>query len=373
MTKNQVSVRLSDELYKKLIALAEGKGVAKSKILVYALTDYLKNSANLDAFAEDTLETRLMKLEKRVSQLEKQQTINSNSGKAEPTRNIKLKPIETLYSLDIETLEINEKGETLRRFSRTIEYFPETFEEGVELKMIYLHGGTFEMGSSEATLRRQICEQPQHSVTSAPFFLSQCPITQAQWRKVASFPQVDRPLSPNPSYFQGDDRPVEQVSWEDAIEFCQRLSQYSQRSYRLPTEAEWEYACRAGTTTPFAYGETLRGELANYMANRTYLNEPPEHYRQETTPVQSFIPNGFGFYDMHGNVWEWCLDHWHPNYTDAPDSGIAWLSENNNSRRILRGGSWDFDPQYCRSASRYAYSPTALPLSQFGFRVVCEN
>ncbi len=370
MTKNQVSVRLSDELYKKLVQLAEKNGIAKSKVLVNALTTYLNQGVALKEATTDGIEKRLLQIEQRLTALEEISPIATNQAYYTAKS---FKPIESLQFEEIETLEVDAQGKTLQCFSQEIKYFVEYLEDNLDLKMIYLPKGRFEMGSFPETLYSQGCEYPQHSVIISAFFLSQCPITQAQWRKIASLPKIKQDLLLNPSYFQGDDRPVEQVSWQEAIEFCQRLSEYSQRLYRLPTEAEWEYACRGGKTTPFAYGETLLGELANYMANRVYLNEPPQTYRQETTFVGTFYPNPFGLYDMHGNVWEWCFDHWHPNYDNAPSSGIAWLSENPANRRILRGGSWDFDPQYCRSASRYAYSPTAAPLNQIGFRVVCEG
>jgi formylglycine-generating enzyme required for sulfatase activity len=198
------------------------------------------------------------------------------------------------------------------------------------------------------------------------------PITQSLWRFVASLPQVNRELNPNPSRFIGDNRPVERVSWYEAVEFCNRLSQYTHRTYRLPTEAEWEYACRAGTTIPFYFGETIMAELANYDATKTYGDEPKGEYPGETTPVDHFgIANAFGLCDMHGNVWEWCLDHWHNNYEGAPNDGSAWLTDDEGARRVLRGGSWSSAPRSCRCASRYYIFPD-LDYGSFGFRVVCE-
>jgi formylglycine-generating enzyme required for sulfatase activity len=128
-------------------------------------------------------------------------------------------------------------------------------------------------------------------------------------------------------------RPVEQVSWHDAMEFCSRLSQSTGRYYILPSEAQWEYACRAGTTTPLAFGETLSDELANYDAHTTYGSGMRGQYRQQTTTVKRFPANAWGLQDMHGNVWEWCLDHWHDSYEGAPTDGSAWLNstETNNS------------------------------------------
>ncbi|MGK7876565.1 MAG: formylglycine-generating enzyme family protein, partial [Xenococcaceae cyanobacterium] len=163
--------------------------------------------------------------------------------------------------------------------------------------------------------------------------------------------KIDIDLELDPSRFKGDSLPVECVSWYEAVEFCKRLSKATEREYRLPSEAEWEYACRAGTSTPFYFGETITGELANYPASDTYANEPSGEDREETTPVGQFPPNSFGLYDLHGNVWEWCGDEWHENYQGAPTDGSVWLDGEKN-RSPMRGGSWRTYPQNCRSASR---------------------
>jgi formylglycine-generating enzyme required for sulfatase activity len=164
------------------------------------------------------------------------------------------------------------------------------------------------------------------------------------------------------------------VSWYDAVEFCARLSQQTGRPYRLPSEAEWEYACRAGTTTPFHFGETITPELANYNGNVTYGKGVKGEYREQTTPVGSFgVGNEFGLYDMHGNVWEWCADHWHNNYEGAPSDGSVWEDDNNNQNHywLLRGGSWVNNPADCRCAFRYYDLPGDLSDYNIGFRVVC--
>ncbi len=196
------------------------------------------------------------------------------------------------------------------------------------------------------------------------------PVTQVQWKAIASLAKVDRDLNPDPSCFKGDNRPVEQVSWHDAVEFCQRLSRETGTEYRLPSEAEWEYACRARTTTPFYFGETITGKLANYYASTTYAEESPGKETQQTTPVGQFPPNVFGLYDMHGNVWEWCADEWHESYNGAPTDGSAWLRGNYN-RSLLRGGSWDDYPFVCRSACRFNRTRDGR-LIRLGFRVCCE-
>ncbi|MFM6537398.1 MAG: formylglycine-generating enzyme family protein [Microcystis panniformis] len=246
--------------------------------------------------------------------------------------------------------------------------------------MIAIHGGTFMMGSpeNEKGSTDDKTERPQHEVTIKPFSMGKYPITQAQWQAVAALPQVNQELKPNLSRFKGDGStsltnhcPVERVSWHDAVEFCARLSNYTKRPYRLPSEAEWEYACRAGTTTPFHFGDTITTELANYDGNYTYGDGPKGVYREETTEVGSFkIANEFGLYDMHGNVWEWCQDDWHNNYEGAPTDGSAWINRSND-RKVRRGGSWYDFSDFCRSASRH-FNDADFDDDNIGFRVVCD-
>jgi formylglycine-generating enzyme required for sulfatase activity len=277
-----------------------------------------------------------------------------------------------ILTLKVDVLTINMRGQETLRHANEIELVSEDLGDGTILELVALGGGTFMMGSAEDEMPDE-AEMPQHSVTVRPFFISMFPVTQAQWRSIASLPAVNRELDPTPSRFKAKDRPVEMVSWEDAIEFCDRLSQRNGRTYRLPTEAEWEYACRAGTTTPFHYGETLTPDIANYNGNHTFGAGPKGVYREETTPVGIFPANAFGLHDMHGNVWEWCLDHWHDTYEDAPTNGSAWLVNNAapNHPRLLRGGAWNKTPWMCRSAYRDRDHPTTR--NKFiGFRIVCD-
>jgi formylglycine-generating enzyme required for sulfatase activity len=260
----------------------------------------------------------------------------------------------------------------IQRKKSQAQYFTEDLGSNIGLDMILIPGGTFLMGSPPDELERFDSESPQHLVTVPSFFMGRYPITQAQWRVVASLAQANQDLNLDPSYFKGDKRPVESVSWYEAIKFCNRLSQYTNRTYRLPTEAEWEYACRAGTRTPFYFGETITAELANYKATHTYGDGLKGEDREETTPIDHFrIVNAFGLCDMHGNVWEWCLDQWHNSYEGAPNDGSAWLSDDESARRVIRGGSWSNDPRYCRSASRIYDNPDFV-FNLIGFRVVCE-
>jgi formylglycine-generating enzyme required for sulfatase activity len=244
--------------------------------------------------------------------------------------------------------------------------------EGESLRLIQIPAGEFWMGSPATEPERVANEGPQHRVRLGGFLLGQTPVTQAQWGVVARWPklELELDLSPNPSRYEGAPRrPVERVSWEQAMEFCHRLSQRTGLPFTLPSEAQWEYACRAGTTTPFHFGATLTPELAKYDGNYSYANGPKGEYRQRTNPVGMFAANAWGLHDMHGNVWEWCLDTWHGSYEGAPTDGSPWLT-GTDSRKLLRGGSWGSFPWNCRSAfrdrRRLDYADHDV-----GFRVVC--
>lgn len=234
--------------------------------------------------------------------------------------------------------------------------------------MVSIPNGTFIMGSP-------ICEgdsdeRPQHQVIVPSFFMAKYPITQAQWRIVATLPKVQQELHPNPSKFKGTNLPVENVSWYEAVEFCARLKIKTGREYRLPSEAEWEYACRAGTTTSFHFGETITSDLINCSGSDTYAGERKSRFRKQTTNVGYFeVANAFGLYDMHGLVWEWCADPWHNNYHGAPIDGSVWENGGDQHRRVLRGGAWNFNAELCRSASR-SWNEADGGLRICGFRVV---
>jgi formylglycine-generating enzyme required for sulfatase activity len=219
------------------------------------------------------------------------------------------------------------------------------------------------MGSPETEEGRNHFEGPQHRVEVPEFLMGKYPVTQAQYQAI---------MGENPSRFSGTNNPVEKVSWHQAKAFCKRLSEKTGREYRLPSEAEWEYVCRAGTTTPFHFGETITTDLANYDGNYIYGKGKKGKYRRKTTPVGSFPPNAFGLYDLHGNVREWCEDVWHENYEGAPNDGSAWLTRGNHNNRVRRGGSWYSYPRLCRCASRGRDLPFIVNAYDgvLGFRVV---
>jgi formylglycine-generating enzyme required for sulfatase activity len=251
--------------------------------------------------------------------------------------------------------------------------YTEDLGDGVELTLMLIPAGEFLMGAPDDEPESGNDERPQHRVSVPQFLVGRYSVTQAQWRVVAGYPQEAQELNPDPSDFKGDDRPVENVSWDDAQEFCRRLSTKSGKTYCLPSEAQWEYACRAGTTTPFHYGEIITPELANYDGNHTYNDSPEGEYRESTSEVGLFSANDWGLHDMHGNVWEWCEDGWHDDYEGAPKDGSAWVeSDRESSNRLLRGGSWYNNPEYCRSACRNNFTRDNCDLN-IGFRVSCVS
>ena len=292
-----------------------------------------------------------------------------------------------------ETITVDAAGQTNK--TETIEnyYFEEKLGEDIEpLTMMAIPEGEFMMGSPEDEKERHDDESPQHQVKVTPFWLAQTPVTFAQWNFVVNnLAQEKRGLNPKESKDK-DEHPVTEVSWYDAIEFCARLTRHTGRNYRLPSEAEWEYAARAGTTTPFHFGETITGELANYDASATYANETAGEWKNQTISVKNFKPNAFGLYDIHGQVFEWCADPWHDSYEEAPqerDSSV-WDEEKENDNfyrnildnlpkllkdersRILRGGSYYDNPRNCRSAYRNRNNPV-IDSTFYGFRLAVSD
>ncbi|PSN11652.1 hypothetical protein C7293_23475 [filamentous cyanobacterium CCT1] len=271
---------------------------------------------------------------------------------------------------------VNSPSLAYKHRQESVQFFLESLTTDLSIQIIQILASTFQMGSANNEPKRQDREGPQHEVILPTFFMSKYPITQAQWRYISRLDKVNLDLNPSPSQFIGNNHPVEQVSWFEAVEFCDRLSRYTSRPYRLPTEAEWEYACRANTTTPFHFGETITTDLANYNGadeqHGAYGRGPRGENRQTTTPVDHFgIANAFGLCDMHGNVWEWCQDSWRPNYDNTSKRKTKAASQPDQStHRVARGGSWYTTPQRCRSASRIHFDPESRH-PDVGFRVVC--
>lgn len=236
-------------------------------------------------------------------------------------------------------------------------------------EMVIIPSGSFLMGSPADEAGREDDEGPQHRVNISRFALGKYEVTQGEWKAI---------VGNNPSYFPscGDDCPVEGVSWDDVQEFIQVLNQKTGQNYRLPSEAEWEYAARAGTATPFHTGNAITTDQANF--DGSYPNGSGKGvYRKTTTPAGSFAPNAFGLHDMHGNVWEWVADCYHSSYSGAPADGSAWmegckLSYRVREYRIARGGSWYHNAQNLRSANRYMRESFGR-YPRFGFRIARDD
>jgi len=228
---------------------------------------------------------------------------------------------------------------------------------GVNLELVLIPAGTFMMGSPETEADRRPDETLHEVTISKSFYLGKYPVTQAEWQTV---------MGNNPSHFKGARLPVEQVSWDDAMAFCAKVKQQKSHAIRLPTEAQWEYACRAGTATPFHFGKELNGTQANCNGKYPYGTTTKGPYLKRTSAVGSYPANAWGLHDMHGNVWEWCSD-WYGEYPiirnenpQGPQIGVF---------RLLRGGSWNLYSEYCRASRRTLHFPIYRPLNVV-FRVL---
>ena len=228
-------------------------------------------------------------------------------------------------------------------------------EEDVCPMMVVIPAGTFMMGSPEDEAERSDDEGPQHEVTiTEPFALCETEVTFDQWDACVADGGCDH--EPDDAGWGRGDRPVIDVSWSDAQQYLGWLSAKTGKTYRLPSEAEWEYAARAGTTMPFSTGETITTDDANYDGNFPYAGGEKGEFRGKTLPVGSLTPNPFGLFDMHGNVWEWVEDRYHGSYQGAPVDGTPWLS-GDSALRVLRGGSWFNYARHVRAANRVAFDP----------------
>lgn len=281
------------------------------------------------------------------------------------------------------TAQLDERGDVIERKPGQARGLVEDLGGGAKIEMIELAGGEFWMGSTDAEAQTAFnevkryfkgtqqkwytAETPRHRVAVSSFLMGKHPVTQAQWMEVmGNLPEI-------PDNLRGDEHPVVMVSWEEADAFCQELSRRTKRKYRLPTEAEWEYACRAGTTSPFAFGQNINPEIVNYAGSHPYGSAPKGIYRQKTVPVGSLgVANAFGLCDMHGNVWEWCSD-WYDSgyYEECRKQGVAIDPQGPGagSFRVLRGGGWSSSAVYCRSAFRHYVAP-GNRYGSVGFRLV---
>ncbi len=290
-----------------------------------------------------------------------------------------------LAQVDFEVLTLNTNGSAKERNTRHALCYVEDLGEGVALDMVQIPGGSFLMGTTfeEATLVQADYvrykgedyaefwhEGPPHAVKLPTFYMGQFEVTQGQWRAVSKLPKLNWDLN-DQSRFKGDDRPVENVSWLAALEFCNRLTRATGRQYRLPTEAEWEYACRAGTTTQYHFGDAITTAVSNYKGIYPYGDVSWGIDRDETTHVGFFgAANAFGLFDMHGNVGELCLDPWHDTYDGAPSDGSVWIENGDNYVHVVRGGRYFGSPADLRASSRsMCYNPTN-DCGDCGFRVV---
>ena len=255
---------------------------------------------------------------------------------------------------------VNAKGEEIEHYHQQAQCLKWELANNVTIDFVSIPEGEFLMGSPVDEKGHEHNESPQCQIQVSSLFMGKYPVTQAQWQAV---------MKSNPSSRKGLNLPVESVSWHDCVQFCQKLSSILGQECRLPSEAEWEYACRAGTKTPFHFGETLTTDLANYNGNYIYSLGSQGIYRGRMTEVGSFPANSFGLYDLHGQVWEWCADTWYENYQLKARDGRAWIDESYSQSRLLRGGSWVNAPNQARSAYRRTLLPSKK-VNNIGCRIV---
>lgn len=270
------------------------------------------------------------------------------------------------FSFDVVMLD--EQGRQTKRRRGRAQQFAERLGKRAILAMVQIPGGTFTMGAPENEPGSRGSERPQHRVPVPPFYLGKHAVTIDQWRAVMGARPHAMKIADDSFKLSGR-QPAVRVSFDEAEDFCARLSRRSGRAYRPPSEAEWEYACRAGTSAAFAFGTTISRRVANHDGE-TIRSARPEGKHPTTRPVGSLgAANAFGLYDMHGNVWEWCEDWWHSTYRGAPADGSAWKSDGDGRTRVLRGGSWYATAEFCRSASRSFGGEAGIRSRQIGFRV----
>ena len=273
-----------------------------------------------------------------------------------------------LRSFTFETVTLDSEARVIERRRASAQQLIEPLGKDVTLHMVQIPGGAFVMGAPDGEPGAKSAEQPQHQVTAAPFYLGKVPVTLDQWRAIMGARPEAMKIAES-SFKKSGRQPAVRVSFDETEEFCARLSRRTRRNYRLPTEAEWEYACRAGTNTAFAFGPTItRDVVIHDGAAIRRGNATGTH--ATTRPVGSLrVANAFGLCDMHGQVWEWCQDSWHGDYEYAPADGSAWRSGGALHTRVLRGGSWSAAADLCRSASRMMGGEIGVRSRQIGVRV----
>jgi formylglycine-generating enzyme required for sulfatase activity len=274
----------------------------------------------------------------------------------------------SLKTINFITVKLNNQGEIIAKQNRAAQVYHEDLGNGVTLTMVKIPAGSFVMGSYPREQYGRIeNENPQHTVSLKAFYIGQTEITISQYQAI---------MGGKPTYPEYAQHAVQHISWLDAQDFCEKLSQKTGKTYGLPSESQWEYACRSKTTTPFSFGDTITTDVANYSGRYSYNKEPDGVVRLEDINVAAFPPNAFGLFDMHGNVWEWCQDIWHETYEGAPTNGDAWTTKDSNNSngskndRVLRGGGSGSHPRELRSANRYNKWEDYKG-DDIGFRVIC--
>jgi eukaryotic-like serine/threonine-protein kinase len=295
------------------------------------------------------------------------QIVQHSENSVSTTQRLASGSIERPTTIQLTSVKLNDRGEVIDAPPSQAQIFQVDLGNGVSLSMVKIPSGKFLMGSPKTEEGCQPQEQPQHIVEIPEFYLGQTQVTQAQW--AAIFP--DKAVK----YSGNGQLPVHSIHWLDAIEFCDRLSKKTGHQYRLPSESEWEYACRGKTTTPFAYGDSLASSVVNHNGEHPYAQAPKGIFRQKATPVATFAPNLYGLYDLHGNLWEWCLDEWFDSYHGAPTDGSPRgniTARDGQQLRVVRGGSWFSHARICRAASRAGLF-ALFKHDFYGMRVVCTR
>ena len=396
-TKAQITEREKAALEKEKAALEQKNAALQSKAeALAAQSTLLEQQATLNAQAKALADAQAkLQLERLAAQqsmaeqkalLEQQATLNAQAkALADAQAKLERERVAAQLSLDEQNAllqqqaALNAEAKALAERQAMLSQEREAIAKGGALSnFVYIRGGEFTMGSPDGEVGRYWAET-QHQVKLSGFYMGKYEVTVAEFRRFIEDSEYRTDAEKKGSSYtwkrqssSEDNHPVIYVSWNDAVKYCKWLSKKSGKQFRLPTEAEWEYACRAGTTTPFNTGDNLTTSQANYNGNYPYNNNQKGIYRGNTVAVGSFAPNAWGLYDMHGNVWEWCSD-WFGNkyYEECKAKGVVENPQGaeNGSNRVLRGGSWDGDARSCRSANRSGFTP-GLRDGDVGFRLV---